>query len=186
MNSTDVKKIPGILRSVSLPDWFTAARILLVPVVLALLSSPSTSVGIAFTVFLIAALTDVFDGYFARRLGVESGAGKLLDPIADKMLIILPLILLAAHGRAPAGLVVVIAARDLVVCGFRLIAAERGFTIAAGILGKIKTVAQMAILGAYLLNIGVFGWIVTTVEGLTVISAIEYLYTNRQLFTAKK
>ena len=126
----------------NLPNALTLFRIFLVPVlVVVLLTKFSNFLGLA--IFLVAAITDFFDGYFARRLNKTTRLGALLDPIADKLLMSAAFISLVELGVARAWIVVIIIGREFAVSGLRAIAAQNGVTIAASPLGKTKTVAQV-------------------------------------------
>src|SRR5438876_7329761 len=126
----------------NLPNSLTLFRIFLVPfLVVVLLTKFSDFVGLA--IFLVAALTDYFDGYFARKLNRTTRLGALLDPIADKLLMSAAFISLVELGLARAWMVVIIIGREFAVSGLRAIAAQHGVTIAASPLGKTKTVMQV-------------------------------------------
>jgi CDP-diacylglycerol--glycerol-3-phosphate 3-phosphatidyltransferase len=130
----------------NLPNTITLARIFLVPfVVVVLLTTrlPYWDVW-GVSLFLGAALTDLLDGYLARRRKQVTTLGRLLDPIADKLLISSALISLVQLGLAPAWMVVIIIGREFAVSGLRSIAASEGFTIEASSLGKGKMVLQVA------------------------------------------
>src|SRR5919205_2863976 len=129
----------------TLPNVLTVFRILLVPVlVAALLSGAAYGDLLAAVVFAIASLTDALDGWIARRRRTESTFGKLMDPLADKLLVIAALISLVSLDRLAAWVAMVIIARELAVTGLRSLAAERGVVIAASWLGKVKTLLQIA------------------------------------------
>jgi CDP-diacylglycerol--glycerol-3-phosphate 3-phosphatidyltransferase len=126
----------------NLPNSLTLFRIFLVPfLVVVLLTKFSDFVGLA--IFLVAAITDYFDGYFARRLKKTTRLGALLDPIADKLLMSAAFISLVELGLAKAWMVVLIIGREFAVSGLRAIAAQHGVTIAASPLGKTKTIMQV-------------------------------------------
>jgi CDP-diacylglycerol--glycerol-3-phosphate 3-phosphatidyltransferase len=129
----------------NLANALTLSRILVVPIIALLLMDggfwPSF---IAAVLFIIASITDWLDGYLARAYHMESNLGKLLDPLADKILIVAVLVFLIPLGRAPAWMAAVIIIRELVVTGVRAIAAERQIIIAANWLGKYKTAFQIA------------------------------------------
>ena len=130
----------------NLPNALTLFRIFLVPVlVVVLLTKFSNFLGLA--IFLVAAITDFFDGYFARRLKKTTRLGALLDPIADKLLMSAAFISLVELGLARAWMVVIIIGREFAVSGLRSIAAQHGVTIAASPLGKTKMVAQVIAIG---------------------------------------
>src|SRR5712692_126366 len=126
----------------NLPNALTLFRIFLVPVlVVVLLTKFSNFLGLA--IFLVAAITHFFDGYFARRLNKTTRLGALLDPIADKLLMSAAFISLVELGVAKAWMVVLIIGREFAVSGLRAIAAQHGVTIAASPLGKTKTITQV-------------------------------------------
>ncbi len=126
----------------NLPNSLTLFRIFLVPfLVVVLLTKYSNRVGLA--IFLVAAVTDFFDGYFARRMKKITRLGALLDPIADKLLMSAAFISLVELGMAKAWMVVIIIGREFAVSGLRAIAAQQGVTIAASPLGKTKMISQV-------------------------------------------
>jgi CDP-diacylglycerol--glycerol-3-phosphate 3-phosphatidyltransferase len=128
---------------VTLPDQLTVARALSVPIVVLLFAwdFPDNEAW-ATVVFVIAMATDWFDGRIARRRGTTSPLGSLLDPIADKILVLAVLVMLIEEGVAPAWMVAAIVAREFLVSGLRLAAIERGIVMQARDLGKLKTWAQ--------------------------------------------
>ena len=131
--------------TLNVPNALTVLRILAVPViVVALLGETPNGDVIAAIVFALAALTDGLDGYIARRSRQETTFGKLMDPLADKLLVIAALISLVSLDRLAAWVAMVIIARELAVTGLRSLAAERGVVIAASWLGKVKTALQIA------------------------------------------
>jgi CDP-diacylglycerol---glycerol-3-phosphate 3-phosphatidyltransferase len=126
----------------NLPNSLTLFRIFLVPfLVVVLLTKFSNFLGLG--IFLVAAITDYFDGYFARRLKKTTRLGALLDPIADKLLMSAAFISLVELGIAKAWMVVIIIGREFAVSGLRSIAAQHGVTIAASPLGKTKMITQV-------------------------------------------
>src|SRR6476469_1028447 len=129
----------------NLPNVLTVFRILLVPVlVAALLSEAGSGDLLAAVVFVIASLTDALDGWIARRNKSESTFGKLMDPLADKLLVVAALVSLVALDRLSAVVAMVIIARELAVTVLRAIAVEQGVVISASWLGKVKTALQVA------------------------------------------
>ena len=127
----------------TVPDQLTVARALAVPVVVLLFAwnFPDHAYW-ATAVFVVAMATDQVDGWLARRWDQTSAFGTLLDPIADKVLVMSALVMLIAEGVAPAWMVAAIVAREFLVSGLRLAAIEKGVVIAARDLGKLKTWAQ--------------------------------------------
>ena len=133
----------------NLPNYLSLARIIVVPLLVVVLLTPFaedwfgvSSYALAIAIFLAASLTDILDGHLARRRNQVSKLGKLLDPIADKLLISAALIVLVEKHLAPAWAVVVILGREFVVTGLRSIAATEGIVISAQTVGKIKMWAQ--------------------------------------------
>ena len=140
----------------NLPNLITGFRVLLVPVLVVLLQHPgrSASVLAAFTFFL-ACWSDFFDGYLARRHGITTTLGKLLDPLADKLIVMAALVMLTAmprQPRVPAWMVVLIVGRELAVTGLRAVALSEGIVLGAEELGKYKTIFQMLALHGLLLH----------------------------------
>jgi CDP-diacylglycerol---glycerol-3-phosphate 3-phosphatidyltransferase len=129
----------------NVPNLLTMLRILAVPVVVvALLDETPNGDTLAAVVFALAALTDGLDGYIARSRGAITTFGKLMDPLADKLLITAALVSLVSLDRLAAWVAMVIIAREFAITALRAIAAERGIVIAASVLGKVKTVLQIA------------------------------------------
>jgi len=115
----------------------------MVPAALWFLNGNATHCRIAFLIFMAASITDFLDGYLARKYKLGSKLGKLLDPLADKLLINSVLIWLVALGRVPAWLVVMLVGRETAITGLRGIAASQNLVLPAGEIGKDKTMAQM-------------------------------------------
>ena len=135
------QKWKGVL---NLPNLLTLSRILLVPVFILIFSTPTvTRSWAAAFVFGVAALTDWFDGYLARLRAEVTTVGRLLDPIADKFLVVSGLILLVQIQRVAAWLAIIFIVREIVVTGIRAIAATEGVIISAGNLGKYKVILQI-------------------------------------------
>jgi len=129
----------------NLPNQLTAFRVMCIPLVVFFLSFPGKLYSFYAALFIgMAFITDILDGYYARKYGAVTTLGKFLDPLADKILVIITMIMLIPLGRIPALAVVVIIAREIAVTGLRSIAAEQGIVIQAETLGKIKTVFQAA------------------------------------------
>ena len=137
----------------NLPNALTLSRIFFVPVLIAVMmggefsvdvaGTPIESESIALAVFLSAAITDFLDGYIARRRKQITTFGKLVDPIADKLLISAAFISLVELGRVPAWIVVLVVGREFAVSGLRYVALTQGVTISASGLGKSKMLAQV-------------------------------------------
>lgn len=128
----------------NLPNTVTGARVLLIPVVVLLMADPTPIRSVfSATIFLLASITDLLDGYLARRRSQITIIGKLLDPVADKLLILSGLIVLVSVGRVSAWIAIVIIGRDLAVTGLRALASSQGMVIAADSWGKIKMSLQI-------------------------------------------
>ena len=165
----------------TLPDQLTVARVVSVPLVVLLYAweLPHNEYW-ATGLFCVAMATDWFDGRIARRRGVTSQLGSLLDPIADKVLVLAVLVMLIEDGVWPGWMVAAIVARELLISGLRLAAIERGVVIAARDLGKLKTWAQAtaAALGGFAAagagDDGVGWWALLVALVLTWVSGLDY------------
>jgi CDP-diacylglycerol--glycerol-3-phosphate 3-phosphatidyltransferase len=140
----------------NLPNGLTLMRIFLIPLLVAVLLT-KYNVMIAVLIFLAASLTDLLDGYLARKRGQVTTLGILLDPVADKLLISSAFISLVQLQVVPAWMVVIIIGREFAVSGLRSIASAQGFTIDASELGKIKMVTQVAAITLLILGIPMDG-----------------------------
>jgi CDP-diacylglycerol---glycerol-3-phosphate 3-phosphatidyltransferase len=130
--------------ALNVPNLLTMGRILMIPLFLWLLDSETPRACFwAALVFALAAVTDILDGYLARKLGIVSVLGKFLDPLADKLIVMASLVWMVPMGRIPAWAVVVLLGREISVTGLRSIAASEGVVISAGQEGKTKTALQM-------------------------------------------
>jgi CDP-diacylglycerol--glycerol-3-phosphate 3-phosphatidyltransferase len=139
--------------ALNLPNMLTMARIVAIPFFVWLLDTPTPVRGFwACIVFTLAAITDVLDGYLARKLGVVSVLGKFLDPLADKLIVMAALVWMVPMGRIAAWAVVLLLGRELSVTGLRSVAASEGVIISAGNEGKTKTALQMIGIVALLLG----------------------------------
>ena len=140
------------------PNTLTLFRIAAVPVIVILMLFPTrVSTWAAAIIFSAAAITDYFDGYFARRFGLVSNLGKVMDPVADKLLVSSAFIMLTALGWAPAWMVCIIIGREIAVTGLRNIIAEKGEDVSASNLGKYKTGFQIAAAIPLLIHYPFFG-----------------------------
>jgi CDP-diacylglycerol--glycerol-3-phosphate 3-phosphatidyltransferase len=143
----------------NLPNYLSFARILMVPIlVVVLLTRVTNHEVIGVLVFWVAAFTDLLDGYLARRWKQVTTLGKLLDPLADKLLVAGALISLVELDLAPAWMTFLILAREMAVTGLRGIASEEGFTIAAEGLGKWKLGAEIAAISCLILGPKLDSW----------------------------
>jgi CDP-diacylglycerol--glycerol-3-phosphate 3-phosphatidyltransferase len=153
-------------------------------VVVALLDETPNGDAIAAGVFALAALTDGLDGYIARSRDNITTFGKLMDPLADKLLVTAALVSLVSLGRLEAWIAMVIIAREFAVTGLRGVAAERGVVIQASWLGKLKTILQVTAIIALIatdpapLGVDIFVYVAVAV---TVISGVDYFFGFRRL-----
>ena len=169
----------------NLPNVLTVARILAVPViVVALLDETPNGDVIAAIVFALAAFTDGLDGYIARSRGSITTFGKLMDPIADKLLIVAALVALVSLDRLAAWVAMVIIAREFAVTGLRTIALEHGHVVPASVWGKLKTSMQIAAVLCLILVPGSPAWVdglVYAAVVVTVMSGADYFFRLRRL-----
>jgi len=174
----------------NLPNVLTLLRILAVPVVVvALLGETPNGDELAAAVFALAAATDGLDGYFARSRDAVTTFGKLMDPLADKLLVTAALLSLVSLNRLEAWVAMVIIAREIAVTGLRAIAAERGIVIAASWLGKAKTVLQIAAVIALIAVNPAPAWanaLVYLALVATVISGADYFFGLRRRIEAER
>jgi len=168
----------------NLPNALTLLRILAVPVVVvALLGETPNGDALAAGVFALAALTDGLDGYIARSRDSITTFGKLMDPIADKLLIAAALVSLVSLDRLAAWVAMVIIAREFAVTVMRAIAVERGIVISASWLGKLKTVLQIAAVFALIAANPAPTWVdvlVYVAVAVTLISGADYFFDVRR------
>ncbi|WP_098747329.1 CDP-diacylglycerol--glycerol-3-phosphate 3-phosphatidyltransferase [Paenibacillus sp. EZ-K15] len=145
---------------------------------------------IALGVFLLASATDKLDGYIARKYNQITNLGKLLDPLADKLLISVALIMMVQSGMVATWIAVVIIAREFVITGLRMVASEQGIALSADSLGKLKMVLQVIAIAAVLLDnypfqlitmIQVDQFLMLAAAALTIYSGIHYLLNNYKL-----
>lgn len=185
----------------NLPNQLTVARLVITVVFVAVLSIEFPhSKSLALILFIVASITDFLDGYIARKLNLITKFGKLMDPLADKILMCAGFVILTAEGLISAWMVVTILAREFLVTGLRLIASAEGHVLAAEKLGKHKTVWQIITVIYFLAYLAssesTFGWIGFLFAGeplfgpillwitllLTITSGVGYLLKNRALF----
>ena len=176
----------------NLPNKLTVARVILIPFfVFFLLFDPSnvTFKWIALAIFIIASLTDMLDGKIARKYNLITDFGKFMDPLADKLLVCSAMIGLIELHRIPSWIVIIIIAREFVISGFRLIAADNGRVIAASYWGKFKTTFQMIMVILMIANINVPAMQILTqvimwiALALTIISLVDYLIKNKDVMS---
>jgi CDP-diacylglycerol--glycerol-3-phosphate 3-phosphatidyltransferase len=180
----------GEMVPLNLPNILTVLRIMLVPVlVVALLGNTPAGDVLAAIVFALASLTDFVDGYLARARGSITTFGKLMDPLADKLLIVAALISLVSLHRLPAWIAMVIITRELAVTVLRLAATQAGVVIAASMFGKVKTCLQIAAILAVIAVDGRPLWVsallyVTAL--VTVASGLDYFFGIKRRIQAQQ
>lgn len=173
----------------NLPNKITIFRVFMIPIFLLFMLVSSIPGGryIAAAIFIIAALSDLLDGYIARKHNLVTNFGKFMDPLADKLLVSSALICLVELKLLPAWIVIVIIAREFIISGFRLIASDNGVVIAASWWGKIKTVVQMVMSIMLIINLDfIFINILEQISiylaaVLTIISLIDYMVKNKKV-----
>ena len=171
----------------NVPNKLTLLRVLLIPLFVIAMMVPmfAGQEWLALAIFVAAAVTDILDGQIARRCNLITDFGKFMDPLADKLLVCAALVCLVELGRVPGWMVIVIISREFAISGFRLIAANKGTVIAAGWLGKIKTVLQMVAIGMLIPNLPALSVITTIVLWaaviMTIVSLIDYIVRNREV-----
>jgi CDP-diacylglycerol---glycerol-3-phosphate 3-phosphatidyltransferase len=169
---------------INVPNVLTVLRILLVPVlVVALLDQTPNGDLLAAIVFAVASMTDAVDGWLARRRQSITTFGKLMDPLADKLLVIGALLTLVSLGRLAAWVAMVIIAREFAVTMLRMTASQQGVVTPARTLGKVKTVMQVAMVFALILVRGSPAWLDAAVYAtvlVTVLSGVDYFFGLRR------
>lgn len=179
----------------NLPNKLTLFRVILIPFFVFFLLAPyfeGYGNYIAVAIFIVASITDFLDGKIARKYHLVTNFGKFMDPLADKLLVSSALICLVALNKIPAWIVIVIIAREFIISGFRLVAADNGVVIAASYWGKFKTAFQMVTVIVLILNIpgevfAVIGTVLIYISiVLTVISLIDYIAKNKDVLKDQK
>ena len=173
------------------PNKLTMLRIILIPffVVFLLGNFSAWSKWMALAIFVIASLTDMLDGYLARRDNLVTNFGKFMDPLADKLLVCSAMICLVDMSRIPSWIVIIIIGREFVISGFRLIASDNGVVIAANYWGKCKTVCQMFMIIMLIIDLGtstavmIENVLIVIATALTIISLVDYLVKNKQVLS---
>jgi CDP-diacylglycerol--glycerol-3-phosphate 3-phosphatidyltransferase len=177
----------------NIPNLITGSRFLLSGGLMLLLLREQTTANalLAWLVFTIAAGSDWIDGYFARKYKAVTVLGKLMDPLADKVLVTTALVMLIPSGRLPAWIALIILCREIVVTGLRGVASSSGIVVAASNLGKCKSIIQYIALGTLIFPLGVLpipflhqiGLAILYVALLlTVWSGVDYFYKLRRIF----
>ena len=173
----------------NLPNKLTILRIIMIPVFIIVLMTGHYYTSAV--IFIIASSTDALDGYIARKYNLITNFGKIMDPLADKLLVVSALVCLVELGDVASWMVIVILAREFAVTGLRTVAAASGIVIAAGLTGKIKTVLQMIAVPALLLKNWPFEMIgfpfaevmLWASVIMTIVSGTEYVIKNKQIFS---
>jgi len=176
----------------NLPNKITLARVCLIPIYLFVyLAQPLSelpNMWLALVIFSVASITDAVDGYIARKYKLISNFGKLMDPLADKLLVSAALVAFVASGTLSAWVVVLLISREFFVSGIRQLAAEQGIVVAASVSAKFKTTTQIVLIIYILLPIQMFrfDWMVVVLTVITtaasLYSGIEYAVKNRAVF----
>src|SRR5947209_20236538 len=168
----------------NLPNLLTVLRIMLVPaLVVALLGNTAAGDVLAAIVFALASLTDFVDGYLARSRGSVTTFGKLMDPLADKLLVVAALISLVSLHRLAAWVAMVIITRELAVTVLRLGATQAGVVMGASMFGKVKTCLQIAAILAVIAVHGQPAWVLALLYvavAVTVLSGLDYFFGLRR------
>lgn len=191
----------------NLPNKLTIMRTVLIPFFLIALLCDQYYGGmipygnwIALVIFAVASLTDLLDGKIARKYNLVTNFGKFMDPLADKLLVSSALIAFIELQRIPAWIVIIIIAREFIISGYRLVAADKGTVIAAGIWGKVKTAVTMVMLCVVIADLGRIASLQSYAAGihifemiliyisliLTVVSLVDYLIQNKEVLSDVK
>ena len=176
------------------PNKLTVARMIIVPFLVVFLLTGwggDANRYISLALFVVASVTDWFDGYLARKNNLVTNFGKFMDPLADKLLVCSAMICMIELNRLPAWFVIIIIGREFIISGFRLIAAENGIVIAANYWGKFKTASQMIMIILLILH---FDGIFVTLEqlfiwlslALTIISLITDIWQNKSVLSMQE
>ena len=175
----------------NLPNKLTLLRVVLIPVFVVLLllegGQNDTLRIAALIVFCFASFTDFLDGQIARRNKLVTNFGKFMDPLADKLLVCSALICMIELGQLPSWYVITVIAREFIISGFRLVAADNGIVIAASWWGKFKTTFQMLTVILLILNIPALHTVTLIIAGvafvLTLVSLLDYIAKNYKVIT---
>ena len=180
----------------NLPNKLTVARVIAVPFFIALYMTGHYLP--ALILFILASLTDMLDGKIARKYNLVTNFGKIMDPLADKILVYSAFCLMVGDGLIPAWMLIIILAREFMMAGMRTVAASEGIVIAADMSGKIKTVLQMIAVPLLIfyravpqiqqiaqyehyVYLGAMGFLYASLF-MTVYSGIEYVVKNKEVF----
>ena len=180
----------------NLPNKLTIIRVCLIPFFVAALlfdhGNNYTMRIVANVLFIVASLTDLFDGKIARKYNLVTNFGKFMDPLADKLLVCSAMICMIEVDKLPAWVVIIIIGREFIISGFRLVASDNGVVIAASYWGKFKTTFQMLMVIVLILDIQmpffqILGTVLTYVALiLTVVSLIDYIVKNKDVLKDQK
>ena len=185
LNESEIYKHKGIFVSLNLPNALAVFRILLAPLMFFMLVNAPvifTQIHISWInyfaalIFVIASVTDFFDGYIARSWDQKTKLGAILDPLADKMLILAAFLGLMMLGRASAWAAYLILVREFFITGFRVVMASDGVEVAASMAGKVKTVSQMFAVGFLLMSWPGGELLLWIAVALTLYSGFEYIF----------
>jgi len=181
----------------NLPNKLTMLRIVAVPVFVVLMTAgPSFRIW-AFVIFALASLTDMLDGRIARARNLVTDFGKIMDPLADKILVLAAMVCFCELGEVPGWTLIIVLFREFLISGMRIVAAANGNVIAAGISGKIKTVLQMVSLVLLLLAGIPAGFLASPAfrtaalvlyyasVAMCALSGAEYVVKNKEVFLSK-
>jgi CDP-diacylglycerol---glycerol-3-phosphate 3-phosphatidyltransferase len=185
----------GGIRTARFLAFSTSLRIVLTPIVMGLLladgTSPSTAADIAAVLFCVAAATDWIDGRLARRWGVTTTLGSFLDTTADKLLVTGGLVALVSVDRASPWIAVLIVGRELVIMGLRGLIAAEGTVMSPSLLGKLKTTVQFFAIALAIIRPGdpvgglyIDQWFMLAAAAVTLASAVDYLWRSRSALMA--
>lgn len=180
-----------VMTTLNLPNTISLLRVFLAPLIMVILTLRiqwGDFLGLPYgdllagVIFIIAALTDTVDGYIARKKGLVTNFGKLVDPLADKILVTAVLIALVELQRLPAWIVVVIVSREFFVTGLRMVAISEGRVVAASKWGKAKTIIQILAILIVIFNLpgGFFAMVLAMF--ITVASGIDYFWKLKDIF----
>jgi len=171
----------------------TLTRILLVPIfILFFYVDIPYHMVFALGIFILASITDWLDGMIARKYAMITDFGRFMDPIADKLLVLAGVLMLVATGIIHPVIAFILVGREMIMSGFRLVAATKGLVISAGILGKIKTITQFVAIGALLIS----GYIPRFAQYCAIVllyisvffsvwSCVDYIIRNRSVLNLK-
>lgn len=187
-----------MIKAFNIPNKLSLLRILLVPIICFFIEAEYIPLNFlwAAAVYGVASLTDMLDGYIARRYNLITDLGKFLDPLADKLLTSSLFIYMLVMGYTSAPIIIIIFSREFAVTSLRAVAASKNYVIAAGLSGKLKTVFQIVVTLLWLsflvmgqlgfetsYAVSVINWLMWAVAGITLISGLEYLYAARSYLT---